>query len=275
MFHRKSSYSMLLVVLAALAALVYPLRSDIDATRPQAWRSSANPFSVNVSGTPAYIAMLGGMRGVVASLIWQKCDQLWHKGEYWAMVPLYNTITQLDPHWILIWETYGWHCAWNLNTYAINIDDKDRWMKYGIEVYRRGIAQNPTSWELYKEMAWLYTDRLREWDKALPWWEKARRQPGAPFYVDHMIAHIYEKTWQVDKAVEVWKRCLQRDPKDNVAKSAIDWWAVHHDDLNWKKTLQEREDIIRKSRGLPPFTNPFERRHRQGEEEHAGANTST
>ena len=252
---------MLLPALALFAA-VFPLQQRIakDPAYPEEYNQPI--ISVREGGTVAIMAMLGGFRPVVVNLLWLKSDSYWHAGAtgWWRISGVLQTICEMDPHFIEAWSTWGWHCAWNIAAGAAD-QDKPKWVQTGINIYKRGISFNPDKYDLYKDLAWLYHDRLKDPGSAIPWWQKTIDQRGAPMYARHMLAHAYESTWQVDKAVATWKECLRRDPRDLVAKSAVDWWA---EQAKSKVALTaellriyERENRIRKTRRLPMAEQPF------------------
>jgi tetratricopeptide (TPR) repeat protein len=252
------------VILPALAlfVLLYPigLRIENDPSYPSEYHQPI--YNVREGGTIAIMAMMGGFRPMAANLLWLKADQYWHMGAsgWWRMVPVLQTICELDPHFIDAWSTFGWHCAWNIYADAPP-EDKPKWVQTGIDIYKRGIRFNPDKYDLYKDLAWLYHDKLKDYDRAIPAWQETLKQPDAPMYVRHMLAHCYEITWQVDKAIATWKECLRIDPKDHVAISADEWWEQQTsspDKLDAElQRILERENRIRKSRRLPLMEQPF------------------
>jgi hypothetical protein len=251
----------ILLALAVLAAL-YPVQRSIakDPHYPSEYNQPI--FTIRDGGTVAIMAMIGGFRPLVANLLWLKADEYWHSGAagWWRIVPVLQTICEMDPHFIDAWSTFGWHCAWNIYVDASD-QDKPKWVQTGIDVYKRGIYFNPKRYELHKDLAWLYHDKLRDYQSAIPIWQETLKCKGAPIYVRHMLAHAYENTWQVDKAVATWKECLRQDPRDTVAQSAVDWWKEQLSDPNKRdaelKRILDRENRIRKTRRLPMMEQPF------------------
>ena len=69
-------------------------------------------------GESATIAFMGGFRNIGRTLLWMKVDELWHGGRWYRMLPVMVAVTRVDPHFITVWETFGWHLAWNLNAAA-------------------------------------------------------------------------------------------------------------------------------------------------------------
>jgi tetratricopeptide (TPR) repeat protein len=242
-----------LLVLLALGLLLglYPLQARIDRVMPRepvVLRDLEGPTTV-------LIAAVGGFRGVAANLLWLKIDELWHGGDWWQMIPLFRAVVSLDPHFLMAWETYGWHCAWNLNNLAETALERRAWLDQGIDIYRDGIRANPDKIDLYLSLAWLYYNRVKEYDQAEPIYIFIRDKfPNrSRFQVDHTLAHLYENNWRVADAVAVWRDCLRYDSTDRVARSALEWWSKHWNDPAWRQKLLLDENNSRRARSLPPF----------------------
>ncbi len=213
---------------------------------------------VREAGTVAIMAMMGGFRNIAANMLWLKSDEYWHAGGsgWWKMRPVLETITQLDPHFIDAWDTLGWHLAWNLQSSETIPERKPQWVQAGIDAYRRGISMNPEKYDLYASLAWLYHDKLHDYEKAIPVWQKVWSFKDAPVSQGHMLAHAYERLWRIDDAVRIWKECVQRKSDDMVARNAIKWWKAHKNDKAYLVAIWQRENVLRKQAGLPPMPRP-------------------
>jgi len=248
----------LLIVIALLAWIAsYPLLQAIYRNPGYHAEYTEAVMDVRAGGTEAIMAMLGGFRSIAANMLWLKSDQYWHQGGagWWRMLPVLRTITRLDPHFINAWDTLGWHCAYNLQSDAIP-EDKPKWIQAGVDAFQDGIRANPNRYELYASLAWLYHDRLKDYHQAIPVWQQVVGFKDAPLASAHMLAHAYERTWQIDKAVAVWKACLAKHKYDPVAESAIEWWAKHRNDKAYLISLWQRENKLRHGVGLPPIPRP-------------------
>jgi tetratricopeptide (TPR) repeat protein len=98
----------------------------------------AGSYGGPLAGEPATLALLAGFRSIARTLLWIKVDELWHGGRWYRMLPVMVAITRVDPHFITVWETFGWHLAWNMNAAA-----KDNSMQAGrdIEIAARSLHQ--------------------------------------------------------------------------------------------------------------------------------------
>lgn len=259
----RRSRNILLAVAFVALVLCYPAKNAVYGHKDyRLYLADVKPIrGVGEAGTAAILAMLGGFRAVAANLLWLKSDQYWHMGGpgWWRMRPVFNTIVELDPHFVIAWRTYGWHAAWNLHNDAAP-EDKPGFLKMGEEIFRRGIAANPKSWDLRMELAWLFYDRIREPEKSIPCWWDTVKQPGAPIFNWHMMAHAYEKTGNWKQAFRIWRYCLKEDPEDAVAQRMVDRWEEMAKDPAARREyltgIWENENAIRRSRGLPPRPKP-------------------
>jgi hypothetical protein len=237
----RSRGMILTVWVAALAILagLWPLQRDIYTHFPGGHPADTSE-ALRLGGIEGMIAATG-FRRVAANLLWMRTDSLFHSNLTWKIAPLYESIVRLDPHFILVWDTYGWHCAYNLDAaakkeakearkagkpeeeaYANSLSDL--WVARGIEVYIRAIKANPDDWDLPYKLGWLYFDRLQLFEDGEKWFKVSLQHKDAPFTVDHMLAHVYEYDWKVDQALAAWRGALKKNPTDAVSLTAIEFW---------------------------------------------------
>ncbi|MDP8262126.1 MAG: hypothetical protein P9M13_02335 [Candidatus Ancaeobacter aquaticus] len=70
-------------------------------------------------------ALVSGFRGVVADLLWLKCDHYWHTSQWYKLVPMYYLITRLQPQFIQPWVIGGWHMAYNVSHKVAHEGEED------------------------------------------------------------------------------------------------------------------------------------------------------
>lgn len=199
-------------------------------------------------GTPAVFAMFGGQRYLVANILWNYSDVLFHKGQPFDMVyPLESAVT-LNPGFIDAWSVYGWHEAWNLHTYSTDLAAKWKWLKAGEAVYQRAVDMNPQNPRPYFDQAWLYLQRFGDYQKGLKplqhvvesgEFEMMTKKdidsivkfPGLldrkwnPQIYGHRLAYAYKLNGYFSKdplpyfkkAIATYQVCLDVDPQDDVA----------------------------------------------------------
>jgi tetratricopeptide (TPR) repeat protein len=118
------------------------------------------------AGTPAIYAMLGGQRYLVANILWAYSDMLFHDGKPYEMVQPMESCVTLNPTFLEAWSVYGWHLAWNLHTYTDDVVLKAKYLTDGEQVYLRALFENKDKPRPYFDLAWLYMQRMGEYEKA-------------------------------------------------------------------------------------------------------------
>ncbi len=175
------------------------------------------------------IGVLSGMRNVVADFVWLQIIPAWANEDWWKMGAIINACTALQPRAPMFWDMGGWHLAWNAALAAqhdIHQPDELRrlkaarfWTDRGLDLYLRGIENNPTNWRLYQSTAMLYDQRLRDYPKASHYYGLASEQQGAPLYLERFPARMYDKTHGNDPAreyaewVKLWRRLTPEEKK--------------------------------------------------------------
>jgi hypothetical protein len=170
---------------------------------------------------PWFVAA-AGFREVVASWLWIKCDELFHEGDYAALVPLMCAIVRLDPHQIDVYATGAWHMVYNF------VDSQERsdrrYIPEGLRFLTDGIENNPGPFDLYHEMGWmLFDDKLQRYEEATPYFIGAAEHGSPPFY-HHTVAHSYEHEGNIDESIKWWDRFTKETEKDLEKSPGADIW---------------------------------------------------
>lgn len=161
-----------------------------------------------------------GFREVVAGLLWVRCDEFFHSGNFEAIVPLIRIITWLDPHQIDVYCVGAWHLAYNFVDSQQRADH--RYMMPSVKLLEEGIQNNPGVCDPEFNLGFvIYQLKGQDFEKAIYWLSKASSEKDSLYYVSRALAHAYEKAGKLDEAVAQWKRCivegergLQKNPKD-------------------------------------------------------------
>ena len=115
-----------------------------------------------------------------------------------------DTVVTLDPHFVE---------AYTLGALFMNYSGGN--VPGAIALLERGAKANPTRWEPPYNLARTYYLDLRDYPKALHWFEVTDRMPGRPHYVPRFIARLYAATGHRETALELWR--AMRD------SAASDW----------------------------------------------------
>ncbi len=122
---------------------------------------------------------------------------------------LVDTVVTLDPHFV---EAYTLGALF-MNYRGGNIPG-------AIALLERGARANPTRWELAHDLARTYYLDLKDYPKALHWFEITDRLPGRPHYVPRFIARLYAATDHRETALELWRAMRDSATSDWVREIA-------------------------------------------------------
>ena len=104
---------------------------------------------------------LGGFRGILADLLWMRAGRLQDEGRFFELAQLSDWIARLQPRSPAIWAYHAWNMAYNIPALLPDPADRWRWVQTGISLLRDdGMALNPGSARLHRELAWLYLHKL-------------------------------------------------------------------------------------------------------------------
>jgi tetratricopeptide (TPR) repeat protein len=192
----------------------------------------------------------------------------------------------LNPSFTQAWSVYGWHLAWNLNTYATDYILKGKFLLDGEHVYQRAVVANPRKPRPYFDLAWLYLQRIGDYQKAMGpletvmYGKNAKGEPlftpltveekkpkkgidfdpmeqdrkWDPYTIGHRLAFVYKKhgvlthDWSyIEKAAKVYQSCLQYDPKDDIAEKNMATLQKNMHNEAWMKKEYNDEMKVRKN----------------------------
>lgn len=217
----------LLIAALLLFIPVALLQARID---PLYQRNYAPPNQTNLGkagrNLPIEFALgaFTGFREAVAGMLWVRCDEFFHNGDYEAIMPLIRVITWLDPHQIDVYQTGAWHMDYNF-TDSTERSDR-RYIPLSLALLNEGIQNNPDEPDLYSDMAFVqYFRKIEDFPKSVEWFEKGWKvvqakdisDPSSTDFLEadkgvmtigHMLAHAYEYTGQTDKALAQWNQCI-------------------------------------------------------------------
>ena len=104
---------------------------------------------------------LGGFRGIIASVLWIRANELQNDGKYFEMAQLADWITKLQPTFTQVWIVHAWNMAYNISVKFSDPADRWRWLQRGIELLRdSGLRYNPTASLMYRELGWFFQHKM-------------------------------------------------------------------------------------------------------------------
>jgi hypothetical protein len=175
------------------------------------WSKNYSPVQTGkdlISGSLSADQMLfalAGFRELIAGILWVRADSFFESGNYDAILPIIRLVTFLDPHQIDVYATGMWHIGYNFTDEEQRSDR--RYLPSALALGKEGASQNPNTYELFFETAWLWYHKIDDnYDKAVSWMEKADKvddiklQPARR----NLLSRLYERNGEVDKALNHW-----------------------------------------------------------------------
>ena len=171
-----------------------------------------------------------GFHGTAADAVWLLTIQyigghLSGDRRFPELKRLVETVVALDPHFV---------DAYTLGALFLGYSVGD--IAGAISLLERGVRANPTRWEIPHDLARTYYLDLKDYRKALHWFEVTDRLPGRPHYVPRFVARLYAATGERETALELWQAIRDSASSD------------------WVREIAERE--IAKLQGQPPPSRP-------------------
>ncbi len=235
MKHRGRNIAAALLIIAAGGGARIPLEQRYTADL-RGQQLMEPPLSLDLRdelGHTFFIAVLGGFRSVVATVIELKTVQP-YIDENWGLVDQYYALCcKLQPREDTYWENRAWHLAANARDgylYDPRNSEETRHLlaqqsvNKGIEVLLEGTNHRPDSgrlWERlghYTSMPW---NDLRDHAKASEYYAKAAATPRAPRYFYRFC--IYELARAPGREREAWVKlmALYQNPEDRTPTAEI------------------------------------------------------
>lgn len=180
------------------------------------------------------IGILSGMRPAVADYIWLSATVAWEKEEWFKMASDVDLCTTLQPRFVTFWEIGGWQLAWNASVAAMRdvslpsdlrrLRASKFWIDKGLDIYLRGIENNPETYRLWAATGQLYQQRLVQYDqrtgnraavaedyrKAAYYYAQANRCADAPVFLERFPAIMYGNAGDDQDAYEAWASLWKR-----------------------------------------------------------------
>ena len=156
----------LFLLLAGLAVSI-PSERALRAAR------AAASHGVSETGWVRYVMVgLGGFRGLVSEVLWIRATTLQEQGRYFELVQLADWITALDPRAAEAWVFNAWNLSYNVPAMLPDHRSRLNWVRAGIDLLKdKAIPANPDTPRLYRELGWLYQNKVGSDD-----------DPAAPLY---------------------------------------------------------------------------------------------
>ncbi len=231
---RKKNGLVLALTAVAFCATIL-LQNVADPLRVQ-FEPRTKGLMTKVTGLPTeYIfGTLLGFREVVAGALWVRADEFFHEGNYDAILPIIRLVTWLDNHNLDAYSTGAWHIGYNFTDTEQRSDR--RYLGTSIHLLEEAVENNPNVYDMYFETGWMWFDKVKMAEFAVPWFQKANdfpdrkseNDPGIPPARRHMLPHSWERAGQPLQCALAWGQVIKQhrespvgDPKDYVYGSML------------------------------------------------------
>ena len=170
-------------------------------------------------GQTFFIAVLGGFRSVVASIMELRSITPYIQSNFAIVDECYAVCTRLQPREAHYWETRGWHQAYNARDtyrYESRLTEANREIlaqqsvENGIRIIREGLTWLPNSWKLWDRLGNYYSmpfNQRPDYNQAADSYAKAAAIEGAPGYLRRM--HVYQVAKVPEREWEAWGKLLE------------------------------------------------------------------
>ncbi|QDT37022.1 hypothetical protein [Stratiformator vulcanicus] len=117
--------------------------------------------------------VLLGFRGIAVNQLWLQADKHKDHKNWGSLRAVVNSIIQLQPHFIEVWEHQGWNLAYNVSAAWDNVDDRFYWVKEGTKFTDEGAERNAKIPDLRSKVGEIISHkvgRADEWRQYRDFW---------------------------------------------------------------------------------------------------------
>ncbi len=267
------------IIIVGLGLLLFgaarlPFDRSLDAWRLQlgfgSLVSAQETFRERVSQN-ALIAVLGGLRSVVAVFLDLGARESWAKSNYGEVEQAYRFIQRLQPEVFYYWDIGQWMLASNAAAYYF-YEDEDRsavnsllcesYAQKGVDMLIEGARYLPHDYRIHQALAQLLVLRYHQPNYRLvaEAWAKVKQCPDAPPYAPrfyaYALAHLPERE---DEAREEIERLYAASPKNHVP-TLLNMRTIFQARQALKEPSADRAEIFKKLQNIwqtsPPCRLP-------------------
>jgi hypothetical protein len=165
-----------LIISAVLVASASMLHQPLDRL--------SRTYGLSPSGNAALakhpeLALLGvapgGLKSMMINYFWIRSQTLHREGRHFDAMQMAELICSLQPRFPSVWQFQSWQLAWNISATTHTGPERWHWVKRGIDLLRdQGIAMNPNSLLLYKQLAWTFVSKMNDITDDMHWYYKRK-----------------------------------------------------------------------------------------------------
>jgi hypothetical protein len=193
--------------------------------------------------TVAFVTVaLGGFRGILADILFLRCQKLHEQENYFEHVQLADWLVKLQPKFTGATSYLAWNMAYNVSVTFSAPEDRWRWVQRGIELVRdEALKYHTTDPKLYWQLGWIFQHKVGDI------LDDANRYYKAQYALQVMETLGYrdgDYDWQaLSDAPDTWSELRTRMDAEAEKLDKI----LANRDL----TLDRLEQQFRSNRGMP------------------------
>ena len=261
-----------LLLAAAVALVIHPLRRDVVEPRRQALLGHVDPpgrrlalvsqFGFDtaagdsfrlVPGPPrldlgdlpseAITLILGGFRGPYVVWLWIRAEEEKQKKIHFDLLDRYTKIAMLQSDYPQVWTFHYWNMLWNITVQWQSPERKYQWIRLGIRFLREGYRRNPHSADIMMEMGRGYMDKIGRSQEAPYYRRRVEEDEGrSPFLIAY---EWFDRARKANDRYHTLVRGLAAPVSYSQACHALSYYAAEltqrtHDDF--QASLAARND---------------------------------
>ena len=185
----------------------------------QIWRDGRYPRDVRATAGVLYVRSGPVLQrlalefdALAADVYWVRAIQ--HYGgerlatgrprNYDLLYPLLDITTSLDPYFTI---AYRFGAIFLSEPYPGGPGRPD----LAVALLRKGLAAQPEKWQYYHDIAFVHYWHHRDYKAAAEWFRRASEQPGAPNWLQPIVAVMLQSGGDRTSARFLWNQILQSD----------------------------------------------------------------
>lgn len=108
------------------------------------------------AGEFAGTLLLGGLRGLVADLLWMRALQAQEDGRFYESVAVFQLISEVQPRYPQVWEHLAQVMAFDIAHSAGGEQERWSWYLAGVEALADGTRRNLRRHRLWRKLSWFF-----------------------------------------------------------------------------------------------------------------------